>query len=40
MLAAVEGLAALKPDGRALELFVLGSLGFAGFNLLTYACCW
>jgi drug/metabolite transporter (DMT)-like permease len=36
LLAAVEGRAALRPDGRALELFALGSLGFAGFNLLGY----
>src|SRR5205814_1435943 len=36
LLAAVEGRAALRPDGRALELFVLGSIGFAGFNLLGY----
>jgi drug/metabolite transporter (DMT)-like permease len=37
LLAAVEGRRALRPSGRALELFVLGTLGFAGFNLLTYA---
>jgi drug/metabolite transporter (DMT)-like permease len=36
LLTAVEGRAALRPDGRALELFLLGTLGFAGFNLLTY----
>jgi drug/metabolite transporter (DMT)-like permease len=36
LLAAVEGRAALKPEGRSLELFVLGSVGFAGFNLLGY----
>ena len=37
LLAAFEGGRALLPEGRGLELFVLGSLGFAGFNLLTYA---
>jgi drug/metabolite transporter (DMT)-like permease len=36
LLLAVEGRRALRGDGRALELFVLGSLGFAGFNLLSY----
>jgi drug/metabolite transporter (DMT)-like permease len=36
LLAAVEGRAALRPDGRALELFALGTVGFAGFNLLGY----
>jgi drug/metabolite transporter (DMT)-like permease len=36
LLAAIEGRAALRPDGRALELFALGSVGFAGFNLLGY----
>jgi drug/metabolite transporter (DMT)-like permease len=36
LLAAIEGRKALKPNGRALELFVFGTLGFAGFNLLTY----
>jgi len=36
LLAAVEGRRALRPDGRALELFLFGTLGFAGFNLLTY----
>jgi drug/metabolite transporter (DMT)-like permease len=36
LLAAVEGRRALRPDGRTLELFVLGSIGFAGFNLLGY----
>jgi drug/metabolite transporter (DMT)-like permease len=33
---AVEGRRALRTDGRGPELFVLGSLGFAGFNLLAY----
>jgi drug/metabolite transporter (DMT)-like permease len=36
LLLAVEGRAALRTEGRALELFVLGSIGFAGFNLLSY----
>jgi drug/metabolite transporter (DMT)-like permease len=36
-LAAVEGRSALRFDGRALRLFGLGALGFAGFNLLAYA---
>ena len=36
LLAAFEGRKALRADGRGLELFVLGTLGFAGFNLLTY----
>lgn len=36
LLAAIEGRAALRPNGRAAELFLLGTLGFAGFNLLTY----
>jgi drug/metabolite transporter (DMT)-like permease len=36
LLAAFEGRKALHTDGRGLELFVLGTLGFAGFNLLTY----
>jgi drug/metabolite transporter (DMT)-like permease len=36
LLIAIEGRRALRPDGRTLELFVLGSLGFAGFNLLGY----
>jgi drug/metabolite transporter (DMT)-like permease len=36
IVAAVEGRHALRPGGRALELFVLGSIGFAGFNLLGY----
>jgi drug/metabolite transporter (DMT)-like permease len=36
LLALIEGGRALLPQGRALELFVLGTLGFAGFNLLTY----
>jgi drug/metabolite transporter (DMT)-like permease len=36
LLALIEGRRALLPQGRALELFVLGTLGFAGFNLLTY----
>ena len=36
VLAAVEGRAALGLGGRGLRLFWLGSLGFAGFNLLAY----
>jgi drug/metabolite transporter (DMT)-like permease len=36
VLAAVEGRGALRLDGRGLRLFWLGSLGFAGFNLLAY----
>ena len=36
LLAAFEGRKALRTDGRGLELFILGTLGFACFNLLTY----
>ncbi|HEX3056619.1 MAG TPA: DMT family transporter [Gaiellaceae bacterium] len=36
VLGAVEGRGALRLDGRGLRLFWLGSLGFAGFNLLAY----
>ena len=36
VLAAVEGRRALSLDGRGVQLFALGSLGFAGFNLLAY----
>ena len=36
LLALIEGARALRPDGRTLRLFVLGTLGFAGFNLLAY----
>src|SRR3954453_8818209 len=36
VLAAVEGRAALRLDGHGRRLFWLGSLGFAGFNLLAY----
>jgi len=36
LLAVVEGRRAFRLDGRGLELFWLGSLGFAGFNLLAY----
>jgi len=36
LLAAVEGRRALSPRGRTLPLIVLGTLGFAGFNLLAY----
>jgi len=36
LLALVEGPRALRLDGRGLRLFWLGSLGFAGFNLLAF----
>jgi drug/metabolite transporter (DMT)-like permease len=36
VLAAVEGTRSLRLDGRGWRLFWLGSLGFAGFNLLAY----
>ncbi|HZQ89276.1 MAG TPA: DMT family transporter [Gaiellaceae bacterium] len=36
VLAALEGRGALRLDGRGLRLLWLGSLGFAGFNLLAY----
>ena len=36
VLAVLEGPAALRLDGRGWRLFWLGSLGFAGFNLLAY----
>jgi drug/metabolite transporter (DMT)-like permease len=36
LLAAVEGRAALRLEGRGRELFWLGSLGFGGFNLFAY----
>jgi len=36
LLALVEGPAALRPDGRGRQLFWLGTLGFAGFNLLAF----
>ena len=36
VLVAIEGRAALRLDGLGLRLFWLGSLGFAGFNLLAY----
>jgi len=36
VLAVVEGRSALSFDGRGVQLFALGSLGFAGFNLLAY----
>jgi drug/metabolite transporter (DMT)-like permease len=36
LLAAVEGRRALRYDGRFLGALFLGSLGFAGFNLLSY----
>ncbi len=36
LLLAVEGRRALRTDGRGLRLLWLGSVGFAGFNLLAY----
>jgi hypothetical protein len=36
VLAVLEGPAALRLGGRGWRLFWLGSLGFAGFNLLAY----
>jgi drug/metabolite transporter (DMT)-like permease len=36
VLAVVEGPRSLRLDGRGWRLFWLGSLGFAGFNLLAY----
>ena len=36
LLVAVEGLRALRLEGRGLRLWALGSLGFAGFNLLAF----
>jgi drug/metabolite transporter (DMT)-like permease len=36
LLAAVEGIGSLSPAGRTRPLLVLGTLGFAGFNLLAY----
>jgi len=36
VLAVLEGPGALRLDGRGWRLFWLGSLGFAGFNLLAY----
>ena len=36
LLAAVEGTRAIRTAGRGRELWLLGTLGFAGFNLLTY----
>ena len=36
VLAAVEGRRSLRLDGQGLRLFGLGTLGFAGFNLLAY----
>jgi drug/metabolite transporter (DMT)-like permease len=37
LLAAVEGRGALRYDGRLRRAWVFGTLGFAGFNLLSYA---
>jgi drug/metabolite transporter (DMT)-like permease len=36
VLAAVEGRRAFRLDGQGVRLFALGTLGFAGFNLLAY----
>ena len=36
VLVAVEGRSSLRLEGRGLRLFWLGTLGFAGFNLLAY----
>jgi drug/metabolite transporter (DMT)-like permease len=36
VLVVVEGRRSLRLDGRGLRLFWLGTLGFAGFNLLAY----
>jgi drug/metabolite transporter (DMT)-like permease len=36
ILGAVEGRSALRLDGRGRRLWLLGSLGFAGFNLLAF----
>jgi drug/metabolite transporter (DMT)-like permease len=36
ILAAVEGRSALRLEGRGRRLWLLGSLGFAGFNLLAF----
>jgi drug/metabolite transporter (DMT)-like permease len=36
LLYAVEGRKAIDTGGRGRELFILGSIGFAGFNLLSY----
>ena len=36
LLAAFEGRRALRTHGRGRELWLLGTIGFAGFNLLTY----
>ncbi len=36
VLAAVEGWGAFRLEGRGRRLFVLGTIGFAGFNLLAY----
>ncbi len=37
LLVAVDGRTALRLDGRGLRLLWLGTVGFAGFNLLAYA---
>jgi drug/metabolite transporter (DMT)-like permease len=37
LLWAIEGLRALRTEGRGLELWLFGTAGFAGFNLLAFA---
>lgn len=37
LLSALEGRTALRFDGRVVKLAALGTLGFAGFNLLSFA---
>ena len=36
LLVAFEGVRSLSPRGRTVQLLILGTLGFAGFNLLAY----
>src|SRR4051794_28300063 len=36
LLCRFEGIRALAPDGRLVRLWMLGTVGFAGFNLLSY----
>src|SRR3954469_16501070 len=36
LLVKLEGARALRPEGRWLRLAILGTVGFAGFNLLSY----
>ena len=37
LLAAIEGRGAVRYDGRFARAWLFGTLGFAGFNLLSYA---